>query len=112
MSWLARETLAKKRAASSAAALEAVTPTKPRTGIGAKEDVVDITPPPPAPSLKRARMIFPQRQRKKIAAKVFHNGSVLHELMVDAANLESVALASTSIKHTYITCCSASEVMQ
>ena len=110
MSWLARESLAKKRSAFVAAGDSAIeaTPTTPRIGA----DTVDIAPPPPPPSAKRARTFLPQRKREKIAAKVFHNGSVLHELMVDAAALESVALTSTSVHHTYITCCSASEVMQ
>ena len=85
------------------------TPTKakePRDQIA-----VDITPPP-QPHVKIIRK-EKRAQRKRIAARTFHNGSVVHDLLCDAAvDLKSSSLSSTSIHHAYITCCSASEAIQ
>ena len=104
MAWLQRESL--KRSASAAAG-PLSTPTKePRDQIA-----VDITPPP-QPHVKRIRR-EKRAQRKRIAARTFHNGSAVHDYMRDASvDLKSSSLSSTSIHHAYITCCSASEAIQ
>ena len=111
MAWLRRES-SKKRSAS-AGLLS--TPTKERDPVAfdtPEKEGVAVSPAPPLPHVKRSK-VQKRAQRKKINAKTFHQGSVVHDLMRDAAqDLKSSCLSATSVHHAYITCCSASEAVQ